>query len=150
MVLWDDANSLYISPRMFEKYSVPVLRRYADIAHQHGTVLVNQTCGKIGAFLDLCTQTDADSIDWVTPPPAGDVLPTQAQAVWGDKIAIQLAIVPAVMRDGSPEQVEEHIHALLRGLDPHKDLAIMIPPPVGTPLANVRRAVCSMKHPNQS
>jgi hypothetical protein len=141
IVLWDDANSLYISPRMFEKYSVPVLRRYADIAHRNGKVLVNHTCGKIAAFLDLYAQTGADSIDWLTPAPAGDVLPTKAQAVLGDKIAMQLAVVPAVMRYGSLEQVEAHIHALLRGLDLCQDLAIMIPPPVGTPLANVRRAV---------
>jgi hypothetical protein len=141
MVLWDDANSLYISPRMFEKYSVPVLRRYAEIAHRHGKLLVNHTCGKIAAFLDLYTQTGADSIDWVTPAPTGDVLPAQAQAQWAGKITMQLAVVPAVMRHGSPEQVEEHIHALLHGLDLCGDLVLMIPPPVGTPLANVRRAV---------
>jgi hypothetical protein len=54
---------------------------------------------------------------------------------------MQLAVVPAVMRHGTPEQVEEHIHALLDGLDLRNDLALMIPPPAGTPLANVRRAV---------
>ena len=76
--LWDDANSLYISPRLFERYAVPVLRRYTEIAHRHGKILVNHTCGKIGAFLELypATRPRAGLGD---PPPAGDVEPRRAQ-----------------------------------------------------------------------
>ena len=141
MVLWDDANSLYISPRLFERYAVPVLRRYAEIAHRHGKILVNHTCGKIGAFVELYPATGTDALDWVTPPPAGDVDPRRAQEAWGDRITMQLAVVPAVMRNGTPDQVAAHLHALLRPLDVRRNLVLMIPPPVGTPLANLRRAV---------
>lgn len=44
LVFWDGANSLYLSPRMFEKYSVPVMKRYSEIAKKYGKILVCHTC----------------------------------------------------------------------------------------------------------
>jgi hypothetical protein len=141
IVFWDDSNSLYLTPEMFEQYSIPVMRRFADIAHKHDKILVCHTCGKIKAFLNLFSETGVDVVDWVTPSPTGDIDPKLVQDIWGDKIAVMLAVLPNVMRNGTPDQVEAHIHSLLRGLDLKKNLILMIAPPGGTPLENLRRAV---------
>jgi uroporphyrinogen-III decarboxylase len=141
IVFWDDVNSLYLSPRMFQKYSLPVQRRFAEIAHRYGKLLVNHTCGKIAAYLGLFGETGVDAVDWVTPAPSGDVEPHQVQACWGERITMMLAVVPELMRNGSPDQVEAHLHDLLNGLDLQLNLVFMVPAPIGTPLANARRAV---------
>ncbi len=141
IVFWDDVNSLYLSPRLFQKYSLPVQRRFAEIAHRHGKALVNHTCGKIAAFLELFRETGVDAVDWVTPAPSGDVEPRQVQACWGERITMMLAVVPELMRNGTPDQVEAHLHSLLDGLDLQSNLAFMVPAPTGTPLENARRAV---------
>jgi len=141
LVFWDDANSLYISPEMFKKYSVPVMKRYADIAHKYGKTLVCHTCGSINSFVELFLDTDVDAVDWVAPAPIGDVDPRIVQSIWGDKITMMLSTVPDIFRHGTPEQVEEHVHELLKGLDIKNNLIMMLTPPVGTPLENMKRAV---------
>jgi len=141
IVLWDDANSLYLSRAMFERYCVPVLRRFAEIAHRHGKVLVNHTCGKINAFLDLYPETKADAIDWLTPPPLGDVDPTRAQEILGEQTAVMLAFPPWIMRDGPAEQVQQQARRLLESVNVEDNFVFMIPAPTGTPRANIRRVV---------
>lgn len=141
VVFWDDSNSLYLTPRMFEKYSVPVMRRFADIVHKNGKILVCHTCGSINAFLEQFKKTGIDAVDWVTPTPTGDINPKQVQDVWGSKITMMLSVLPDVMRNGTPDQVEEHINTILHGLEVKENLVLMIAPPGGTPLDNLKRAV---------
>ena len=54
---------------------------------------------------------------------------------------MMLSVAPDIMRRGTPEQVEAHIRSLLDSLDLCRNLVFMIPPPVGTPLENVKRVV---------
>ncbi|HHT9147216.1 MAG TPA: uroporphyrinogen decarboxylase family protein, partial [Candidatus Wunengus sp. YC61] len=88
LVIWDDVNSLYISPRMFEEYCLPVLRRYSEIARNYGKVLVFHACGKINAFSDLLLKTNVDALDWLSPSPIGDIDPKILQALWKDRITM--------------------------------------------------------------
>lgn len=141
IVFWDDANSLYLSPRMFEKYSVPVMKRFSEIAHKYGKTIVCHTCGNISSFLNLFLKTEVDAVDWVAPTPIGDVEPRIAQDIWGDKITMMLSVVPDVFKNGTQEQVKEHINTLLRGLNLKKNLVFMIVPPIGTPMENVQCAI---------
>ena len=54
---------------------------------------------------------------------------------------MMLAVVPGIMRNGSPDQVEAHLHRFLSDLDVNRNLVLLIPPPNGTPIENVRRVV---------
>lgn len=141
IVFWDDANSLYLTPSMFEEYSVPVMKKYADIVHKYGKTFVCHTCGNIRPFLKLFLQTGVDAVDWVAPIPIGDVDPCEAQDIWGNDITMMLSVAPGVMRSGTLDQVEAHIHRLLKGLDVRKNLVFMIPPPADTPLKNLQQVV---------
>jgi len=49
------------------------LKRYADICHKYGKILVNHTCGKIRGFADLYATAEQDAIDWLAIPPTGDM-----------------------------------------------------------------------------
>jgi uroporphyrinogen-III decarboxylase len=141
IVFWDDANSLYLSPKWFERYSVAVLQRYAELAKKSGKLLVNHTCGKLAALLRLYPKTNADAIDWLTPSPTGDVDPVLAQQILGDQMGMLLALTPHVLRYGSPGDVRHHIRSLLGRLDLRTNVVLMIPAPIGTSLENARAAV---------
>lgn len=52
-----------------------------------------------------------------------------------------LALTPHTLRYGAPDDVRHHIWLLLRELDLGAGVVLMIPTPVGTPLANARAAV---------
>ncbi len=141
LVMWDDANSLSLSREMFELYSLPGLTRFAQIAHRHGKLLVNHTCGKLAAFLDLYALTGNDAIDWLTPPPTGDTDPAHAASVLGSCMAIEMALAPPIVRYGSPSAVREHLRAILKGSDGNAGFILMAPTPNGTPAENVKAIV---------
>jgi uroporphyrinogen-III decarboxylase len=80
-----------------------------------------------------------DAIDWLTPPPTGDVVFAQAQQVFGGRICILGALAPAVLRFGTSSAVEAHLHEVLAGVDVLRGFVLVVPSPIGTPMANVAR-----------
>lgn len=139
IVYWDDVTSAYISPDLFRRYVLPVYRNIADICHSHGKILVCHACGHLRSFLPIFPESGVDAIDWVTPPDTGDVVFSEAQEIFGKKICIMGTLIPAVLRFGTPDEVEAHIHQVLNGVDIHNGFIFQVPPPIGTPMANVNR-----------
>lgn len=141
LVMWDDSNSLYLSPAIFERYALPAIKRFAEIAHRHKKILVMHTCGKFKALAELFQQSGIDAVDWVTPPPSGDINPAELQALWKDQITMMLACSPDVMRYGNPDGVKEHIRTMLAGVNLNGSVMVMLPPPYKTPIENLKAAV---------
>lgn len=141
LVCWDDSNSLYLSPMLFEKYAAPALKRFSDIAHRYGKKFICHTCGSIRQLAPSFLQSGVDAIDWVTAAPGGDIIPAELQQLWGDKICIMLAPSPGILRHGTTEEVRKHMHAILRDVDINGKISMMVPPPKGTPVENVAMAV---------
>ncbi|MHB0999727.1 MAG: uroporphyrinogen decarboxylase family protein [Armatimonadota bacterium] len=139
IVYWDDVTSAYISPDLFRRYVLPVYRNFADICHGHGKILVSHACGHLRSFLPLFLDSGIDAIDWVTPPDTGDVVFSEAQEIFDGRICIMGTLIPAVLRFGTPDEVEAHIHQVMSGVDVKKGFIFQVPPPIGTPMANVER-----------
>ena len=139
LVNWDDVNNLYISRRLFQEHWLPAMRDYAEICHRHGKLLVMHTCGKLRGLVDLFPASGIDAVDWLTPPPTGDVAFAEAQALFGGQITVMGAAEPGVMRFGTPDTVEANLHRWLAGVDLCRGFILMIPCPLGTPLANAAR-----------
>ena len=134
VVLWDDATTTLLSRAMFERYSVPVLRRYAEIAHRHGKVLVNHTCGKMRGFADLYATAEQDALDWLAVPPTGDMTLALAQELWQGRVTPMVTPDPSTVRHGRPEEVAAHLEGILEGAD-LGNAVVMLPCPQGTPRA---------------
>jgi len=139
LVNWDDVNNLYLSRRLLQEHWVPAMGDYAAICHRYGKILVMHTCGKLQGLLDLFPETGIDAIDWLTPPPTGDVTFAEAQRILGDGVAVMGAAEPGVMRFGTPVEVEASLHRWLTGVDLTYNFVLMVPCPLGTPLANAAR-----------
>jgi uroporphyrinogen-III decarboxylase len=141
MVNWDDSNTHWLSPGMFEEYAAPALRRYAGIAHSHGKYFVMHTCGSINAILPLIRDMGVDAVDWVSPAPTGDVAPRKVQSCWDGKVSMLLTCSPEVLRNGSPEDCVKHVRVVLDGINTTGAMAFMIAAPIGTPVKNMAALV---------
>jgi hypothetical protein len=141
IVNWDDSNTLWLSPGMFEEYVLPVTRRYAEIAHSCGKRFVMHTCGYIKGFLHLIRDTKVDAVDWVAPVPTGDVDPREVQACWDGKVSMLLTCSPEVLRNGNPEDCIKHVREILGRVDAKGAMAFMLASPVGTPIGNMAAVV---------
>lgn len=141
IVYWDDVTSAYISPDLFRRYVLPVYRNFAEICHKHGKILVSHACGHLRSFLPILAESGIDAIDWVTPPDTGDVVFSEAQRIFDGRVCVMGTVLPAVMRFGTPGEVEAHVHQVLKGVDITKGFIFQVPPPIGTPMANVEKVV---------
>lgn len=141
VVNWDDVNNLYLSRRLLQEYWVPTTRDYAAICHRHGKLFVMHTCGRLQGLIDLFPETGLDAIDWLTPPPTGDVSFAEAQSILGAGVAVMGAAEPGTMRFGNPDSVQASVHEWLSGVDLLRNFCLLIPCPLGTPLANAARAI---------
>lgn len=140
VVLWDDATTSLLSRALFERFSVPVLRRYAEIAHRHGKLLVNHTCGKIRGFADLYATAQQDALDWLAVPATGDMSLSLAQQMWQGQVTPMVTPDPSTVRHGAPEEVAAHLEGILQGAD-LTNAVVLLPCPQGTPPATARAMV---------
>jgi hypothetical protein len=122
---------------MFNKYSVPSLKRYADISHKYNKILVNHTCGKIRGFADLYAVAEQDAIDWLAVPPTGDMTLALAEQMWGGKVVPMVTPDPGVLRYGDLEKVYSYLIDMLDNIDTSK-IILMLPCPQGTPMETAR------------
>jgi len=135
LTFWDDATTSLLSRDMFIKYSLPALKRYADISHKYGKILVNHTCGKIRRFADLYASQDA--IDWLAIPPTGDMTLSIAEQIWHGRVVPMVTPDPETIRYGGPERIISHITGMLDGVDISK-VIVLLPCPQGTPIETAR------------
>ncbi|MBI2941474.1 MAG: hypothetical protein HYY04_13660 [Chloroflexi bacterium] len=133
----EDADTRILSPRMFREFITPAVRRYAEICHRHGKIYVDHMCGSIARFLDLIPEMGVDAVDWVAPPPMGDVDFAEARRRWGDAITLIGTVDASVMRFGTLDQIRAHVFDLLRAIGPGDNFILEVPPAAGTPRQNV-------------
>ena len=73
VVFWNEnTSSSLISPSYYRQLTLPHIRAYASLVHQHKKRLVVHMCGLLRDLLDCFILTEMDGIDSVTPPPIGD------------------------------------------------------------------------------
>lgn len=137
LTFWDDATTSLLSRNIFIKYSLPALKRYADICHKYGKILVNHTCGKIRGFADLYATAEQDAIDWLAIPPTGDITISIAEHLWHGGVTPMVTPDPEVLRYGDPERVISHLINMLDGADTSK-IIVLLPCPQGTSIETAR------------
>ncbi|MCA1809897.1 MAG: uroporphyrinogen decarboxylase family protein [Kiritimatiellia bacterium] len=72
-IYWgENTSSSMISPAYYRQLTLPHIRAYARLAHQHNKRLNVHMCGLLRDLLDCFLLTEMDGIDSATPPPVGD------------------------------------------------------------------------------
>jgi len=86
----DNLNGRVTSPRLFERFCMPIYRKATQIFHQKGKIVMVHMDGALDCLKELIPKTGIDVVEAFTPPPVGDLPISEARASWGDKIIIMI------------------------------------------------------------
>jgi len=81
----DNIDSVFVSPRLFEKYCLPYYNKYYEILKARGKVVMSHMDGRLRVLKDLIAKAKLDVIEAFTPPPMGDLPPKEAKESWRGK-----------------------------------------------------------------
>ncbi|MCL2708370.1 MAG: uroporphyrinogen decarboxylase family protein [Defluviitaleaceae bacterium] len=68
----ENTSTTVLSPGQFEKYCVPFMKDYCDIAEGHGRRLVYHMCGHLKNMLPLIDKLNFTAVEAFTSPPVGN------------------------------------------------------------------------------
>jgi hypothetical protein len=88
VISYDDTSTTTISPRMFEEWEMPYIRRATAIAHAAGRLYIHHSCGHVRDLLALYARTPMDAVDSLNMPPTGNVSIGEAKARLGRGIVM--------------------------------------------------------------
>jgi len=81
-----DKNSPLMSPKHFEKFVLPGLKRCVDAAHEAGAYVVKHTDGNIMSIIDMIVDTGIDGLNPLEPAAGMDIGLIKER--YGDRIAL--------------------------------------------------------------
>ena len=111
----ENTSSTLISPPLYRAYSLPQIRDYVDVLHQHGKKAVLHMCGHLKALLPAIRETGLDGINAVTPPPVGTTFYEDVLDSYGEDFLLFGAVLaPQVFH--RPDAGRDELHAFLEQL----------------------------------
>lgn len=111
-IFWEDSSTTNINPAMFERWTAPEIKFWADTLHSVGKLLVHHACGHLKGLLKNMACTGADVIESMSPPPTGNIDIPEAFALLPENIAIIGGIEPTFFSKCTAEELEERISYL--------------------------------------
>jgi len=108
----DNVDGVLVSPRLFQRYFMPVYEEQARVLHAHGKLMAVHMDGRLDVLKDLIASTPIDIIEAFHPPPMGDLPMGEALALWPDK-AVWVGFPGSVYALG-PEATGDYALGLLR------------------------------------
>ncbi len=69
----EDTGNIVYSPRIFNDYILPVLKKYRDIVKSAGKIHIIHSCGHLRNLIPMLGDIGTDCLESVTPPPVGSV-----------------------------------------------------------------------------
>ena len=118
----DNIDGVLVSPRLFERYFMPVYEQQARALHAHDKLMAVHMDGRLGALAELIARTPIDIVEALHPPPMGDLPLGRALSLWKDK-AIWVGFPGSVYMHG-PGATRAYALDLLREAGSGERLAI--------------------------
>ena len=112
MIPIENTSSTLISPDLYRTYSLPQIRDYVDVLHQHGKKAVLHMCGHLKALLPVVRETGLDGINAVTPPPVGTTFFEDVLDAYGEDFLLFGAILDPTVFHG-PGVSHDQLRAFL-------------------------------------
>lgn len=82
----DNIDGVLVTPRLFEKYFVPLIEKQAELLHANGKLMAIHMDGRLNTLKELIAKTQIDIVEGFHPPPMGDISLEEALSVWPDKV----------------------------------------------------------------
>lgn len=97
------------SPAVFESFFAPRLRRFIDLAHEHGALAMLHSCGDTHDIMPTFIEMGLDILDAMQPEPAG-MDPETIKRNFGDRLTFcGLISTQETLPHGSVEQVRAEV-----------------------------------------
>jgi hypothetical protein len=137
---YENTSSTVMSPKFFQKYSVPYLNEYADLCHAAGKLFITHMCGKLSAFHPQLKAGKQDGFDSICPPTTGDVWACDARKAWGDDKIIIGGVEPPALARMSVAQTKAYITHILDEMPTFQRFILCTGDATayGTPVENLR------------
>jgi len=107
----ENTSTSYISPNLYRKYCLPLMRDYADLMHRSKKKAIIHMCGLLTHLLPELKEVGIDGIHALTPKPVGDVDFDHVLDVLGDELIIIGCLDSSVFQH--PNATSEDIEKLL-------------------------------------
>jgi uroporphyrinogen-III decarboxylase len=114
----DNTNADFETPKLFQKYSLPYLKKASQTLHNAGKVHVAHMCGKLKALLPLINQAGLDGIESLTPPPFADTHLWDARAALPEVCIIGGVSPHLLVGQWSRSEIESYMTELFRRMAP--------------------------------
>jgi hypothetical protein len=118
----DNVDGVLVTPRLFERYFMPVYAEQACALHAHGKLMAVHMDGRLKALAGLIARTEIDIVEAFHPPPMGDLPLGEALARWPGK-AIWAGFPGSVYALGT-RATREYALALLEEAVPGERLVV--------------------------
>jgi uroporphyrinogen-III decarboxylase len=118
-ITWEDSSTTNVSPALFRRYIYPDMRRWAELVHGAGKLLLHHACGHVRALLSIMAEEGVDAVESLSPPPTGNVEVWEAQAVLGRETGIVGGIEPVHFLQLDLPALRLYVNDLLDRTNPH-------------------------------
>jgi hypothetical protein len=118
----DNVDGFLVTPKLFEKYFMPVYDQQAQVLHAQGKLMAVHMDGRLSNLKNLIARTSVDIVEALHPPPMGNLPVSQALAAWPEK-AIWLGFPGGIYEQG-PKITTEYTVDLLRDMGTGDRLAV--------------------------
>jgi len=112
----DDVASqrgLFISPDMWREYIKPRVKRFCDLAHEHGARLRYHCCGSVRQIIPELIEIGVDILNPVQALAAG-MDPFELKAAFGDRLTLDGGIdIQQLLPRASPAEVAAHTRRMI-------------------------------------
>jgi uroporphyrinogen decarboxylase len=95
----ENTSTSLISPKLYRKYTLPHMQKYAETMHKYGKKAVIHMCGHLGALLPELKEVGLDGIHALTEPPVGTCTYEMALDALGEDLVVLTGFDATVMRD---------------------------------------------------
>lgn len=112
-LLDENTSSSLISPALYREFTLPHVRAYVDLAHQHGQRCIVHMCGHLLALLDCFTETGMDGIHAVTPPPIGDTHYLTVRERFGERFVIVGRLNAQLFMGKTPDAILPYLKGMI-------------------------------------
>jgi len=120
ILVFDDAghkNGPFLSPKMYEKFVVPQLKRICDKVHSYDAKIILHSCGNLYKILDLIVGAGIDGLHPIEAGSGMDIF--QIKEDYGERISLLGNVDPIqILTHGTPESVDAHVKDLIKGCAP--------------------------------
>ena len=81
----DNVDGVLVTPKLFERYFMPVYEEQAELLHAQGKLMAVHMDGRLDVLKELVAQTPIDIVEALHPPPMGDLPLDDALRCWPNK-----------------------------------------------------------------